>query len=375
MENKLSERQFLSKRPKKNGPTDALVHIHNRNKISIADVISLIEKRFESRKLSTTYVDLREHFGITKKRAQRILKICLTKRLLIAPQNKKPQEYYPYNRRFEVTEHINKKNVPVDTTGTKSPISLALEQSKASEFLDSLLLARHISRQIHKLQLELTIDNKKLLDKDYYDAFSTKEWPQNRGKALEEFIDERKVTFAYYRNGKIAIWVMCSEKPFNIETEDDILTLSSFLGQVRDRLEYQISDPRGRLVTPITLWTLKQCDLSKDVPISDKAQMTLPDIQLSTAFGVFRLYVKNLKGQPYYRCEDSRSVNDSIRALKSLINPNEDLEKKIDNLTAKIESLISSENTQSKVSQSVATNSALELGPNDDNTTDSGLEK
>ena len=130
-----------------------------------------------------------------------------------------------------------------------------------------------------------------MLDQDYYYMILTKEWPQNKGKVQEETIDERTVKFIHYRNCKVMISISCNDRPFPIESEEDILNLFSFIGQVRDRLEYQISDSRGRIVGPIGSWILKQCEINKDVPITDEAQLTLPDIQLSTADRVFRLHV------------------------------------------------------------------------------------
>jgi len=89
-----------------------------------------------------------------------------------------------------------------------------------------------------------------------------------------------------------------------------------------------ISDPHGRIVLPITTWILNQCDFNKDIPLSDESQITLPDIQLKSAFGVFRLYVKNLDGKAYYRCEDSRVVNQPlIPYLNFQINPGVELFK------------------------------------------------
>src|SRR6266511_2556420 len=192
-----------------NVPMRELVHTYDQKNIHLRDVVSFAEKRFDAAKLSTTYLNLRDNFEIPKKRAQRMLKRALQKQLVFAPQNKKPQEYYPVSRQFEVTEHLDRKNVLIDTTGTspfKSPLSSSIEQQKASNFLQSLLFAKYISHQIHKLQLEFTIDKKKLLEKDYYERITTKVWQQNKGKVVEDFIDERKVTFTYYKNCKIAIW-------------------------------------------------------------------------------------------------------------------------------------------------------------------------
>jgi len=333
-------------KPKNNVPSSTLVHTRHSPNLHLRDVILFIEKKFDTTKMYTTYVDIMANFGKTKKQAQRILKLGLAKKLLIAPENKKPQQYYPYSKRFDVTEYLSKKNVPVGTTDSAhaqftSPLSYALEQSKANNFLQALLFCRYLSRQIHKLQLQVIIDIKKLLDIDYYDRISSKVWSQNKAKALEEFVDERKITFAYSKNGTVRIWVACSEKPFSIETDDDIFILYSFFGQIRDRLECHIQDPRGRLVPSLPDWILKQCDLNKDVPITNQAQVSLPNIQLSTAFHVFRLYVKNLNGQSHYRIEDSMQVNEPLRFLKRILNPYEALQDKIDCFMTKIDSLTS----------------------------------
>ena len=68
--------------------------------------------------------------------------------------------------------------------------------------------------------------------------------------------------------------------------------LFAFLGQVRDRFLYHVSDIRERHVLPLLNWILKQCDLNKDVEISDIAQLTFPDIQLKSADRVLRLMSK-----------------------------------------------------------------------------------
>jgi hypothetical protein len=336
----------LSNAVRKNGPNDDLDHsTTSRQKIKLGDVKNFVEKRFDRLKEGTTFANLEKEFGVSKPWAQRILKRGTQMHVFFTPIRKNPQLYFPESRHFEVIEHINnRKNVPKDTTGTShftSPLSFAIEQNKASNFLQCLVFAKYISRQIHKIQLEPHIDKSKLLEKDYYHKMSTREWSQNKGKALEEPIDERRVEFAHYGNGNIMISISCSERPFNIETDEDILNLFSFFGQVRDRLEYQINDRTGRLVGPIGSWILKQCDLNRDVPITDKAQTTLPDIQLSTAFRVFRLYVKNIEGQAHYRIEESLQVNQPLRVLESILNPYARFEKKLDLLERKLDSLTS----------------------------------
>ena len=188
---------------------------------------------------------------------------------------------------------------------------------------------------IHKIQLELCID------KECYELIKGIQYKGNAGRYMDEIIDQMHVKFVYYKNGKVSIYVESSSKPFRIETDNDLVGLYSFLGQARDRLQYHVSDARGRLTPIITTWILKQCDFDKDVPITDKAQLTLPDIQLSSAFETFRLYVKNLGGEAFYRCEDSRQVNQPlVPYLNSTINPAAAMLARIEKMEGKIDAFL-----------------------------------
>ena len=188
---------------------------------------------------------------------------------------------------------------------------------------------------IHKIQLELSID------KECYELIKGIQWKGNAGRCMEEIIDQTHVKFVYYKNGKVSIYVESSNKPFRIENDIDLVELYSFLGQARDRLQYHVSDARGRLTPNITSWILKQCDFDKDVPITDKAQIMLPDIQLSSALETFRLYVKNLGGDAFYRCEDSRQVNQPlVPYLNSTINPAAAIFARIEKMEGKIDAVL-----------------------------------
>jgi hypothetical protein len=45
----------------------------------------------------------------------------------------------------------------------------------------------------------------------------------------------------------VYVYVACSDEPFKLETDNDVISLFAFLGQVRDRL-YLLSDVRERIV-------------------------------------------------------------------------------------------------------------------------------
>ncbi len=330
----LSNTNIVPSPIKKNVPCEQLGPVcSRRTNIHLSRVIDFVEKRFDKSKESTKFEHLERTFGIRKARAQRILKTAVLSRVLFSPCRTNPQNYYPESRHFQVIEYLNnKESVLKDTTGTshsQQPLSNCLEQLKAKNFLDAIVLLTLSSRplKVHKLLLETYVD------KECYNLISGVEWKGNRGKPQLELVENTHVTCIYYKNGKVSIDAACARWPFRIETEADLALLYSFLGQIRDRIERHIHDPRGRLTPNITGWILKQCDFNKDIPITDRAQITLPDIQLSTAFETFRLYVKNLQGQAYFRCEDSMQINQPVTYLESIINPNGRILSKLEQLT------------------------------------------
>lgn len=168
------------------------------------------------------------------------------------------------------------------------------------------------------------------IDKQYYRELSHKEGYVNRAKRHEEIIGRRHVKFVLSPNGSVEIYVRSSDTPFRIETDGDEIIIFSFLGQLRDRLVYWITDIRECSIPPITEWILKACDLNKDIRIDEKTQLSLPDIQLKTAAGVFRLYIKSLKDRAVCRAEESLKVDALLpEALDNIRYPYKSIENKL----------------------------------------------
>ena len=115
-----------------------------------------------------------------------------------------------------------------------------------------------------------------------------------------------------------------TEKARSLEDESDVSILYAFLGQVRDRLLYLMTDPHERIVPPIMKWTLTGSDINKDVTVSDKLQLTAIDIQLKEADRVFRLYIKSLGDKAVYRVEESVKMRCSlVDVLRTIRSPSE----------------------------------------------------
>jgi hypothetical protein len=325
-----------------NVPLDLLGHcgsgtMHSRRKIKSKEVEQLAVKIFHNSKKGITFKDIMT-LGVPKKRAQRKLKLCCEngyfpseKKVLFAPEKHRPQQYYPKCLRAEVNEYLSmKENVLIQPTGmtySTFPLFNAFQLQKAKNFLDILLRLPFVHPYIHKVQLVLSID------KEYYTTLEQESRPRNKAKIYEEYIGKTLTKYTYSPNGTVEIAVRCNNSPFKLETDDDVNILFSFFGQVRDRMLYHLSDPRERVVPPIIYWRLMQCDVNKDIEITEKLQFTLPDIQLRYGGRVFREYVKLLGERAVCRAEESLKVDLSLTdGLDYIRNPNKELEKKIDYL-------------------------------------------
>jgi hypothetical protein len=326
-----------------NVPFGLLVpRLPRRNNIRNKDVEHLAVVKFTKCKKGITFEDLTLKFGISKKQSQRKLKECRKRKALFTPEKHKPQEFYPTSLKADVIEYLynKRRNVPVHPTGvthSKTPLSNTLELQKAQSFLEVLcLLGRH-PLYIHKLHLQLSVAP------EYYHTSTTitalPQTKRNKGKQHLERMARADVNFIIYPNGKVMISIASSNNPFKLETDEDEIILFSFLGQVRDRLLYVLNDPRERAIPSIMEWYLSECDINKDIEISDMTQLSSIDIQLKYADRVFRQYVKSLHDKAVYRCEESLAFNTTplIEALDQIRTPYkalEALENKIDNLAA-----------------------------------------
>lgn len=181
------------------------------------------------------------------------------------------------------------------------------------------------------MQLELSIN-----PAGYHDLNRNSD-KANKAKLHEERIGKAKgkpnVRYLIYPNGKLMVYIACSDNPFKLETEADESVLFAFFGQVRDRLLYLLSDVRESIVPSLMNWRVVQCDINKDVEVNDRMQLTLPDIQLIHADQVFRLYIKSLHDKAVYRCEESLTAKSPlIESVNKIRNPNKVLENKVDEI-------------------------------------------
>lgn len=314
-------------------------------------------EKFRSSGYGLNYTDIQREYFVGKSHAQRSLKhlhgreVLFTARDLIRQgihllANKNPQQYLPTRIKGEIIECLKRREIahndlefqPLRTSFSIRNPNL-LQKRKAQTLLDVLLLLPYIPIYIYKLQLIFSINIRQISE-------------DKAVRSHEEIIGRRHIRYILSSNGTVQIAIKSNNSPFRLETELDKSILFSFLGQVKDRLLYLLSDVRELIVPPITEWILIQCDVNKDVKIDEKAQLTLPDIQLKYADRVFREYVKIIQGKAYCRVEESVKLNKVLpEALDNIRQPSTLLEEKIDSLTEKIDQIISWQREDSAAKQ------------------------
>jgi hypothetical protein len=87
---------------------------------------------------------------------------------------------------------------------------------------------------------------------------------------------------------------MCSNHPFRRQTEEDRSPLLVFLGQIEQVIISILSASHGRIVPDILEWEVTECDINKDVKVSDWFHYTGLRIQVKHMDHLFSLYIKKI---------------------------------------------------------------------------------
>ena len=304
-------------------PKGELVHTRTLSKrISKKKIEELAIQKYRACGQGIDFSDVME-FRCSKANAQRILKDCCVQRILFrSPKRTSPQRYYPSILKADILENLKQKgNVPIQLTeviSSNAPLSTLVVEQKAQNLFDILYSFGRCLLYIHKLQLQLSLEPK------YYTDIQKGSSKYNKAKQHEEKVGKSIVKYLVYPNGKVMVFVACSNNPFKLEDEADESILYAFLGQVRDRLLYLVTDPHERIVPPITEWLLTGCDINKDITVTDMLQLSAINIQLKDADRVFRLYIKSLGDKAVYRVEESLKMRFSlVDVLRTIRSPSE----------------------------------------------------
>jgi|SRR5918996_533472 hypothetical protein len=298
-----------------------------------------------------TYMTLLEK-GIakSKKQAQGILKWHLKQVTLFTISDKRPQEYYPSCLRSEILKCQFQKNIQIDPIGvsrfdtspsSSSPLGVVRSKNPLSQCIDYMsyyTLEGYILPLLSEAPLlvhNLTFKTK--IISGCYSELNLPAYSRNQGKHYELIIGRTKVDYILYSSGTVVIHTTCSNYPFQIETEEDRVKLIGFFGQIRAGLINLLNDRHERIVSNISDWEVTECDLNKDIKISDLFHMTALKIRIKHLDHLLGLYVKAMGLDTVLRVEETKCPN--MRVVDFIIgifNPMDSVQKELQDLGSDI---------------------------------------
>jgi hypothetical protein len=318
----------------KNPPLTLVAHygggpVGGKRRYTGAQTINeLAIRKFRPNGKGVTYRDLMEA-GLAKhkKQAQGTLKYCLQNGTLFTLKSCRPQEYYPTSIKSEIMAKELSKNTPIDPTGVNhfsSPHNSKNIESMTIQSLEGYVLPLLPSAPlfIHNMHFKLKISP------EYYAELNMTGSIGNNGKRHSEIIGKAHVNYTFYPNGTVNIEVQTSNNPLRLGDEIDRTRLHVFLGQLRDRMITFLIDRHERIVPDILEWNVTECDINKDIKVSDAVHFTGIKIQVKHVDHLFRIYTKSIGENTECRVEESRHPNKpAIELINDLFNPAERIEK------------------------------------------------
>jgi hypothetical protein len=321
-----------------------------RSYIHSLTIIELATNKFKKTGKGITYKDLMDAgIVIHKNHAQDILKYHLRKGHIFTLKDKRPQQYYPTNIKSKVIEKIA-KNTPIDPTGVgiipTSPSSPSSSKSPLSpqclEYTTIPTLEGYVLPLLP--QAPLFIHNMHFKTKVLPECYSELDLPSykgNNGKHHTEIIGKSKIDYVFYASGTVDIYASCSNNPYKLETEEDRFRIIEFFGQIRAGLINLLNDKHERIVDDILEWDLTECDINRDIKVSDLLHFSAIKVQVKHLDHLFSIYIKSMGKDTVCRIEERKHPNQSaIDFINDIFNPVERVEKQIAEYAKKVEKAI-----------------------------------
>jgi hypothetical protein len=308
------------------------------------DLADLAVNKYNANGSGITFEDLlKEKPTCHKKQAQETLKRCLQKEILFTLANHKPQEYFPTCLKAKILEDRISKNASVRVTEVGCSNGVCIDGTStdtiAIQSLEGYVLPLLPSAplHVHKLQFKL-----KITPECYAELGPTMD-DRNKGKEHVEIIGKVRVLYYFYANGRVMVFVECSNNPLRLGDEVDRSRLIAFFGQVRDRLITFLADKSERIVPDFMQWEFTQSDINKDIKVSHLLQATGLKLQVKYYDHLFRIYIKSMGKDTVCRAEESKvftAKKSPIEAITDIFNPNEKIENRIAEVDKKVDILL-----------------------------------
>jgi hypothetical protein len=256
--------------------------------------------------------------------------------------DKRPQQYFPTKFKAEIMKKLS-KNTQIHPSGV-GPLILPVNPSNdaPSQCLQYITI-RTLEDYVLPLLPEapLLIHNlhfKTKLPPDFCELLKLPRYDKNNGKHHQEIMGKTLVDYVIYKKGTVDIHTRCSNNPYKLETEEDRFRIIQSFGQIRAGLIDLVYDRHERVVPDVLEWELTECDINKDIKVSDLLHFSAVKIQVKHLDHLFRIYIKALGEDTICRVEENkRPRKPAIEFINEILNPTEKFEKILSECTNRIE--------------------------------------
>jgi hypothetical protein len=157
-----------------------------------------------------------------------------------------------------------------------------------------------------------------------YHLLQLPSYKRNIGKHQVLDIDNIPVRYVFYPNGTVDIYTKNSEKPFRVQTEEDRVNLIAFIRRIKDKL------PSSVAVPDINQWEFTECDINRDVRVSDVLHISCVKVQVKHLDHLFRVYIKKIGSDTFCRVEETKSLKmPVVEAINNILNPFDKIERQL----------------------------------------------
>ena len=319
-------------------------------------VIQIAVGKFRKTGRGITYKDLMDAgVAVHKRQAQEVLKYQLRIGKLFTLKDKRPQQYYPTKTRSEVIEKVAKRNTPIQPSGVNSTI--LLDNSSISPLSQCLQYITIQTLEGYVLPLlpeaPLLMHNMHFKTKvlpECYNELKLAYYRRNNGKHHQEIIGNTLVDYIIYKSGTVNIQTKCSNNPYKLETEEDRFRIIEFFGQIRAGLINLLFDKHERIVPGVLEWELIECDINKDIKVTDLLHFSSIKLQVKHLDHLFRIYIKALGKDTVCRVEEAKQPKKrAVEFINDVLNPVEKIEKQLSCISERLDKLARSQGSADDV--------------------------
>jgi hypothetical protein len=282
---------------------------------------------------------------VHKDQAQELLKYQLRKGNLITFENKRPQEYYPAKIKSEVIEKLAKRNTPIQPSVVASKIlpdnSSISPLSQCMRYIAIQTLEGYVLPLLPKAPLSIhNIPFKTKILQGCYNQINLPYHRKNNGKHYQEILGNTLVDYIIYKRGTVDIHTRCSKNSYKLETEEDRFRIIEFFGQIRAGLINLLHDKHERIVPDVLEWELTECDINKDIKVTDLLHFSDVKIQVKHLDHLFRIYIKSLEKDTVCRVEENKHPKKrAVEFINDIFNPMEKIERQLAGISDRLDKL------------------------------------